>query len=105
MLRISVVNVMLPTLTTWGRPVRKSSIHLQRDVFSPRIHILVMSYEGNMVLTTAQSSINSILTYVFLLSRCEMAVWSAIEIASSVDLFGCYANWSGSRVSGIMVLM
>jgi hypothetical protein len=31
-------------------------------------------------------------------------VWSAIEIASSVDLFGRDANWSGSRVSGIMVI-
>ena len=35
----------------------------------------------------------------------ERAVWSAIEIASSVDLLGRCANWSGSRVSGIMVLM
>uniref|UniRef100_A0A8C7GG61 Semaphorin-4A n=1 Tax=Oncorhynchus kisutch TaxID=8019 RepID=A0A8C7GG61_ONCKI len=34
-----------------------------------------------------------------------MAVWSTIEIASSVDLFGRYANWSGSRFSGIMVLI
>ena len=34
----------------------------------------------------------------------ERAVWSAIEIASSVDLLDRYANWSGSRVSGIMVL-
>ena len=32
-------------------------------------------------------------------------MWSAIEIASSVDLFGRYANWSGSRVSGNMVLI
>ena len=30
---------------------------------------------------------------------------NAIEIASSVDLLGRYANWSGSRVSGMMVLM
>ena len=43
---------------------------------------------------------NSILMHVFLLSRWERAVWSAIEIASSVDLLGQYANWSGSRVSG-----
>ena len=26
-------------------------------------------------------------------------MWSAIEIASSVDLLERYANWSGSRVS------
>jgi hypothetical protein len=35
-LRISMADVLLPTLTTWGRPVRKSRIQLQREVFSPR---------------------------------------------------------------------
>ena len=30
-------------------------------------------------------------------------MWSAIEIAPSVDLLGRYANWSESKVSGIMV--
>ena len=30
-LRISVADVSLPTLTTWGRPVRKSRIQLQRE--------------------------------------------------------------------------
>ena len=48
---------------------------------------------------------NSILTLVFLLSSWERAVWNAIEIASSEDLLGRYANWSGSRVSGIMVFV
>ena len=48
---------------------------------------------------------NNILTLVFLLSRWERPVWSAIEMASSVELLGRDANWSGSRVSGIMVLM
>ena len=33
------------------------------------------------------------------MSRWKRAVWSAIEIAASVDLLGRYANWSGSRVS------
>ena len=42
---------------------------------------------------------------VFLLSRWERAVWSAIEIALSMDLLGWFANWSVSSVSGIMVLM
>ena len=42
---------------------------------------------------------NSILTSVFLLSRWERAVWSAIEIASSVGLLGRYANWSGIDVT------
>ena len=44
---------------------------------------------------------NNILTQVFLLSR-----WvRAIEIASSMDLLGWYAHWSGSRVSGMMELI
>ena len=33
----------------------------------------------------------------------KRAVWSAIEIASSVDLLGWYVNWSGFRVSGMRV--
>ena len=41
-LRISVAGVLLPTLTTWGWPVRKSRIQLQREVFSPRILSLVL---------------------------------------------------------------
>jgi hypothetical protein len=49
-LRLSMVEVLLPTLTTWGRPVRKSRIQLQREVFSPRVLSLVMSLEGTMVL-------------------------------------------------------
>ena len=34
----------LPTLTTWGRSVKKSRIQLQREVFSPRVLSLVMSF-------------------------------------------------------------
>ena len=49
MLRIIVADVLLPTLTTWGRPVRKSWIQLQREVLSPRVLSLVMSF---MVLNT-----------------------------------------------------
>ena len=45
-------DVLLPTLTTWGQPIRKSKIQLQREMFSPRIFSLVMSFEGNMVLNS-----------------------------------------------------
>ena len=50
MLRISVEDVLLPTLTTWGWPFRKSRIQLQRKVFSPRVISLGMSFVGTMVL-------------------------------------------------------
>ena len=50
MLRIIVTDVLLPTITTWGRPVRKSRIPLQREVFSPRVLSLVVIFEGTMVL-------------------------------------------------------
>ena len=49
-LRISVADVLLPTFTTWGRPVRKSRIQLQREVLSPRVLSLVMSFEDTMLL-------------------------------------------------------
>ena len=50
MLRIYVADVLLPTVTTCGRPVRKSRIQLQREMFSPRVLSLVMSFVGIMVL-------------------------------------------------------
>jgi hypothetical protein len=50
-LRISVADVLLPTLTTWGRLNRKSRIQLQREVFTPRVLSLVMRFEGTMVLS------------------------------------------------------
>ena len=62
MLRISVADVLLPTLTNWGRTVRKSRIQLQRKVFSPRVLSLVMNFEGTMMLNAELLSINSILT-------------------------------------------
>jgi hypothetical protein len=49
-LRLSVEDVLLPTLTTWGWPITKSRIQLQREVFSPRVLSLLMSFEGTMVL-------------------------------------------------------
>ena len=52
MLRVSVADVLLPTLTTWGRQIRKSRIQLQREVFRPRVLSLVMSLGGTMVLNT-----------------------------------------------------
>ena len=51
-LRISMADVLLPTITTWGWPVRKSRMQLQRVVFSPRVLSLVMSFVGTMVLKT-----------------------------------------------------
>ena len=62
MLRISVADVLLPTFTTWGRPVRNYRIQLQREVFSPRVLSLVMSFEGIIVLNAELLSMNSILT-------------------------------------------
>ena len=50
MVRNTVADVLLPTLTTWVRPIRKTRIQLQREVFSPRILSLVITLEGTMVL-------------------------------------------------------
>jgi hypothetical protein len=49
-LRISLADVLLPSLTTWGQHVRKSRIQLQREVFSPRFFSLVKGFQGTMVL-------------------------------------------------------
>jgi hypothetical protein len=42
-LRISVEEIMLPTFTTWERPVRKSRTQLHREEFRPRAVSFVMS--------------------------------------------------------------
>jgi hypothetical protein len=47
----TLCDVLLPTLTTWGRHVRKPRFQLQMYVFSPRVLSLVMSsFEGTVVL-------------------------------------------------------
>ena len=43
-----MAEVLLPTLTIWGRHIRKSRNQLQREVFSPRVLSLVMSFVGTM---------------------------------------------------------
>ena len=49
-LRISKVEVLLPTFTTWGRTDRKSRTQLQRAALRLRASSLMMSLEGTMVL-------------------------------------------------------
>ena len=44
-----MANVLIPTLTTGGRPIRKSRIQLQGEVFRRSVLSLVMSVEGTMV--------------------------------------------------------
>jgi hypothetical protein len=45
---VSTADVLLPTFSAWGRPVRKARIQLQKAFFSPRVLSLVMSLEGTM---------------------------------------------------------
>ena len=67
-------------------------------------HLLCLDYvEGQDVIMAPSGQVSDllpigclvILTSVFLLSRWERAVWSAVEIASSVDLFeaACKLEW------------
>ncbi len=49
-LRIRGDDVLLPILTTWLLPVRKSRIQLHRDLFSPRVWSFATSVAGTMVL-------------------------------------------------------
>ncbi len=48
-LRIRGDEVLLPILTTWLLPVRKSRIQLHRDLFSPRVWSFSTSVAGTMV--------------------------------------------------------
>lgn len=57
-------------------------------VFSERSLTLLTSLEGTMVLNAELESMNSILTYVSLWFTWQRALWRAMGMASSVDLFG-----------------
>ncbi len=57
------------------------------------------------MLNAELKSMNSILTSESLFSRWVRARWRVEEIASSVERFGRYANWSGSSVLGRLVLI
>jgi hypothetical protein len=50
MLRVSVGEVLLPTLTACRLPIRKSRIQLPKEIFNSRVPSLVMSLEGTMLL-------------------------------------------------------
>lgn len=59
------------------------------------------SLYGVTVLNAELLSMNSMLTYVFLPSKCVRAVWVAALTASSVDRFCQYANCKWSKVAGM----
>ena len=99
-LRVMLLEMLLPTRTAWGLWLRKSSSQLQREVLRPSLSSLQISCCGIMVLNAELKSMNSILTYESFLSRWVSAGWRAEQIASSVDRFALYANWYGSRLGG-----
>ncbi len=92
-LSVVVLEVLWPTRTDWGLPVKKSRIQLQRELLRPSRLNLLMSCCGIIVLNAELKSMNSILTYESLFSRWVSARWRVEEIASSVERFGRYANW------------
>jgi hypothetical protein len=49
-LRISGVEMLFPTFTIWGLPVRKSRTQLHRVGLRPRVSSLMMILGGTMVL-------------------------------------------------------
>ncbi len=57
------------------------------------------------MLNAELKSMNNILTWESLFSKWVRARWREEEIASSIERFGWYANWSGSSVLGRLVLM
>ena len=48
-LRISIVEVLFPTFTTWGWPIRKSRTQLHRAGLRPRALSLMMSLESTVL--------------------------------------------------------
>jgi hypothetical protein len=61
-----VEDVLLPTLTTWGWPFKKSRIQFQREVYSPRVLRLVMNFVGTMVLRIVQCGVRLRLRHLWI---------------------------------------
>ncbi len=80
-LSVVVLEVLWPTRTDWGLPVKKSRIQLQRELLRPSRLNLLMSCCGIIVLNAELKSMNSILTYESLFSRWVRARWRVEEIA------------------------
>ncbi len=102
---VMVLDVLLPTRTAWGLPVRKPNSQLHSDVLSPSWTNLWMSCWGMIVLNAELKSMNSILTYGSFLSRCVRAGWRAVAMASSVERLDLYATGRGPGRGGRTDLM
>ncbi len=85
--RVRTEEVWLLILTDCGLLVRKSRVQLQREGMMPRSMSLEISLDGITILKEELKSMNSILAYVLVLSRCVRAEWRAEAMASSVDLY------------------
>ncbi len=77
---VMVLDVLMPTRTAWGLPVRKSNNQLHREVLSPSWANLWVSCWGMIVLNAELKSMNSILTYESFLSRYVRAGWRAVAM-------------------------
>ncbi len=84
--------------TDWlSLPVRKSRIQLQRELLRPSRFSLLMSFCGIIVLNAELKSMTCSLKEESLFSKLVRARWRVEEIASSVEWFERFANWSGSE--------
>ena len=95
-----------------GAPVRKSRIQLQREVFSPRVLSLVMSFMGTMVLSVYAGDILSIFSgsimhcrkYTIQRVLCETHNWNTIwhsrfEVKKNWTCWFLLTNWYNSYLS------
>ncbi len=83
---VMVLDLLMPTRTASGLPVRKSNSQLHREVLRDDCVKML-----NWSLWTAFWH-----TSLFL-SRCVRAGWRAVAMVSSVERLDRYANWKGSR--------
>lgn len=81
-----VLEVLLPTRTVCGLPMKKSCTQLQREILSPKWLSLCISCLGMIVLNVELKSKYSIHAYSFSESRWVRAGWKAVEMVSSFDL-------------------
>ncbi len=83
-LSVVVLEVLRPTRTDWGLPVRKSRIQLQRELLRPSRFNLLMSCCGIMFLNAELKSMNGILTYhttiyIYIYIKCIVIIYNIVR--------------------------
>ncbi len=99
---VMVLDVLMPTRTAWGLPVRKSNSQLHREVVEPQLDQFVSELlRDDCVECWTEVYEQHPDIWVFFCPR----QWTAVRWHHRSERLDLYANWKGSREGGRTDLM